>query len=33
MEKYEDLEMEIIAFDDEDIIMASGGDDAGGFIS
>ena len=29
MEKYEDLEMELIAFDGEDIIMTSGGDDAG----
>ena len=29
MEKYEDLEMELIAFDGEDIIMTSGGDDVG----
>ena len=29
MEKYEDLEIEVVVFDAEDVIITSGGDDVG----
>ncbi len=32
MEKYEELKMEVVVFEEEDVILTSGGDDAGPLV-